>query len=354
MANLENVKILDMVNGEPTRVEYNGVVYVKTEEKAKEGDLVRVIDEDDIGYVTQGGFYKTYIDDDNDLVFEDDDGNERVYYLNDDALETFRKVSEIKVSADLVERLVELERRIEALEGCAGAKEEPKAENAPKFKVGDYVKLSIECGKRPKYGWGGVKNGDIGKVVEVEYDGTVRVDFPNQEDWHADPSELVLVTDEEVAQAKAEFKVGDYVVALPEADEEYMVTNTKMKLGKVVYIYQDGEIRIKIIAHENVKEINKEYDVNPKHFRKATDEEARWAKIGRNPGEFKKGDIVRVLKDNPYGSEKRKGDIGEITDYYNNKSFCVGTGAGWMSYEDVELIVPVNRRFDLAAEGARQ
>lgn len=38
MAKLENVKIL-----ESTRVEYNGAVYEKTEEKAKEGDLVRVL-----------------------------------------------------------------------------------------------------------------------------------------------------------------------------------------------------------------------------------------------------------------------------------------------------------------------
>jgi hypothetical protein len=295
MAKLENVKILDMVNGEPTRVEYNGAVYEKTDEKAKTGDLVRVIDASDIGYVEQGGFYEIYTDGWGDLVFVDDDGDEREYDLNDWSLETFRKVSETKASADLAERLAELERRLEALE------------------------------------------------------------------------ERMKPTTKEMA-AKAEsatkFEVGDYVVPLPESDEEYAITNTDMKLGKVIHVYGDGDIKIEIIAHEDDTEIGEEYSVEPKYFRKATaeeiekaDEAARWARIGRKPGEFKKGDIVRVLKDNPHGSEKRKGDIDEITYYDNNESFCVGEGAGWMGYEDVELIVPVEQRFDLAVEpkvGARQ
>jgi hypothetical protein len=292
MAKLENVKILDMVNGDPTRVEYDGAVYVKTEDNAEAGDLVRVIDKDGIGYVTQGGFYETYIDGDDDLVFDDDDGDKRVYYLNDDALETFRKVSETKDSADLAERLAELERQFEALKERVGAKEEPKAESAPKFEVGDYV------------------------------------------------------------------------VPLPESDGKYAVTNTEMKLGKVTHVYSDGDIKIEIVAHKNEYAVGDSYRVEPKHFRKATAEEiekaaeeARWAKIGRKPGEFKKGDIVRVLKDNPHGSVKRKGDIDEITYYDTNESFCVGEEAGWMSYEDVELIVPVEQRFDFAVEpkvGARQ
>jgi hypothetical protein len=288
MAKLENVKILDMVNGEPTRVEYNGAVYEKTEEKAKEGDLVRVIDAGYIDDVIQGGFYKVYADGDGGLSFDDEDDCERDYDANQPALETFRKVSETKASADLAERLAELERRLEALEGRM--EEATESESVPKFEVGDYV------------------------------------------------------------------------VPLPESDEEYGITNTDMYLAKVTEVRGDNEIVIEIVAHK--KEyvvVGEEYTVEPKYFRKATAEEiekadeiARWAKIGRKPNEFKKGDIVRVLKDNPHGSVKRKGDIDEITYYDTNESFCVGEGAGWMSYEDVELIVPVEQRFDIAAEGARQ
>jgi hypothetical protein len=277
MAKLENVKILDMVNGEPTKVEYNGAVYEKVNAEAQEGDLVRVIDEDDIGYVTQGGFYETYINDDDDLVFDDDDGDERSYYLNDDGLETFRKVSETKASADLAEQIAELERRLEALEKHMSV----KAESTPKFEVGDYV------------------------------------------------------------------------VPLPEADDEYNITNTDMKLGKVRDVYGDAEISIEVISHKDGDAIGNFYTVESKYFRKATDEEVaeskditRWSKIGRKPGEFKKGDIVRVIKNHPHFSEKRIGDIDEITFFDNPYSFCVGEGSGWMGCDDVELIVPVEQRFD--------
>jgi hypothetical protein len=279
MAKLENVKILDMVNGEPTRVEYNGAVYEKTTDKAKIGDLVRVIDAEYIVDVTQGEFYETYNDDEIDgPAFVDDDDDVRSYEANDHALETFRKVSETKAIVDLTERLTELERRLEALEGRASAKES-------ELKVGDYAKI-IDASKGHLLGF---KDGD---VVEITGSG-FRHDFRVEKNeglniGFTDATNLAKVSDEEVAQAK---------------------------------------------------------------------EEARWAKIGRKPGEFKKGDIVRVLKDNPHGSEKRKGDIDEIKYYDNNESFCVGECAGWMSYEDVELIVPVEQRFDLAVEpkvGARQ
>jgi hypothetical protein len=279
MAKLENVKILDMVNGDPTRVEYDGAVYVKTEDNAEAGDLVRVIDKDGIGYVTQGGFYETYIDGNDDLVFDDDDGDKRVYYLNDDALETFRKVSETKDSADLAERLAELERRFYALEKYMSV----KSESAPKFEVGDYV------------------------------------------------------------------------VPLPESDGKYAVTNTEMKLGKVTHVYSDGDIKIEIVAHKNEYAVGGSYRVESKHFRKATAEEiekaaeeARWAKIGRKPGEFKKGDIVRLLEDS--GAH----EAGTLVEVHDNGNYKADDYVWVGEFDWYELVVPVEQRFDIAAEGARQ
>jgi Mind bomb SH3 repeat domain len=356
MAKLENVKILDMVNGEPTRVEYNGAIYEKTEEKAQAGDLVRVIDAEEIIDVTQGGFYEM----DDDTTFYDDDDCMRDYAVNDHALETFRKAS-----ADLAERLAELERRLEALEERAAA----KVESAPKFKVGDYVKLSIEDGKRPRFGWGGAKNGDIGKIAEIFNDGTLKIDFPNHEGWNGVIHEIVPVTDEEVAQAKAKmqpkFEVGDYVVPLSEADEAYSITNTNMKLGKITHVYSDVDIRVEIIAHENNAKIGEDYRVEPKYFRKATTEEiekaeeaARWAKIGRKPGEFKKGDIVRVVDKGT--SNLQVGEIGELGEDNGRGSFRVNgrlKTVNWIGGHnggEFELIVPVEQRFDIAAEAASQ
>jgi len=286
MAKLENVKIL-----EPTRVEYNGAVYEKTEEKAKEGDLVRVIDAGYIDDVIQGGFYKVYADGDGGLSFDDENDFERDYDANQPALETFRKVSETKASVDLAERLAELERRLEALEERVKPATTPEAEaQAPKFEVGDYV------------------------------------------------------------------------VPLPESDEKYAITNMDMKLGKVTRVYSDGDIRIEIVAHEYDDEIGEDYRVEPKYFRKATteevekaDETARWAKIGRKPGEFKKGDIVRVT--DSCGGRVETGTITEVVYIDSDGDFTVRDEDGDDWYVEAELIVPVEQRFDLAVEpkvGARQ
>jgi ribosomal protein L21E len=165
--------------------------------------------------------------------------------------------------------------------------EQAKAKTQPNFKVGDYVKLSIKDGKSPKYGWGDAKNGDIGKIVEIRSDGTIKVDFPNHEGWNGVSHELVPATDEEVAQAK---------------------------------------------------------------------EEARWAKIGRKPGEFKKGDIVRVI--DSASSRIYNGEIGVLGEKDFDGTFRVFvrdvTEANWHGPQRLELICPVEQRFDLAAEGARQ
>jgi ribosomal protein L19 len=354
MAKLENVKILDMVNGEPTRVEYNGAVYVKTEDDAEAGDLVRVIDEDGIGYVTQGGFYETYMDG-VDLVFVDDDGDERDYDFYDTELETFRKVSETKVIADLAERLAELERRLEALE--ERMEEATEAESVPKFEVGDYVVPLPESDD--KYAITNT-NMKLGKVIHVYSDDDIKIEIIAHEDdtvigeeYRVEPKYFRKATDEEVAQAKAKtqpkFEVGDYARVVESDSCHYA------NIGDIVKIVEDDKSGMPYRCEDlNGEDVGwfKEHELEL-----VTDEEARWAKIGRKPGEFKKGDIVRVLKNNPHGSEKRKGDIDEITYYDNNESFCVGEGAGWMGYEDVELIVPVEQRFDLAVEpkvGARQ
>jgi hypothetical protein len=157
-----------------------------------------------------------------------------------------------------------------------------------------------------------------------------------------------------------ELKVGDYVVPLESADDEYEITNTKMKLGKVV----EGDvdcccyIRIEVVAHEDDKEVGNSYQVESKYFRKATDEEVaqakaeherkqaeqKWAKIGRKPGEFKKGDIVRVVE---YTGAHEIGEIVELAEYganeYLGKDGVVLVGEP----EWFELIAPVESRVDI-------
>jgi transcription antitermination factor NusG len=94
-----------------------------------------------------------------------------------------------------------------------------------------------------------------------------------------------------------ELKVGDYVVPLESADDEYNITNTEMKLGKVVEGDVDccDDIMIEVVAHENGVEVGKSYSVTSKHFRKATDEEVAQAKAELEFATFAEGDKVRLI-----------------------------------------------------------
>ncbi|MED1923503.1 hypothetical protein [Bacillus velezensis] len=77
-------------------------------------------------------------------------------------------------------------------------------------------------------------------------------------------------------------------------------------------------------------------------------EEVKWAKIGRKVGEYKKGDIARVI--NASCSENMDGDIGEITHITIKGLVAVETpttkSGNFQWPEDIELITPVEARFD--------
>jgi transcription antitermination factor NusG len=295
-------------------------------------------------------------------------------------------------------------------------------------RVGDYVKffkdnLDITAGKYYEI----ISFDDDGDPEFIDDGGDVYYAFL---DYLGEKFELF-----EKLGGEETLKVGDYVVPLESADDEYGVTNTEMKLGKVVEGDVDccDDIRIEVIAHEKDIEVGESYSVNSKHFRKATDEEVakakaelefanfaegdkvrlisgggeyplsgyengkiytvkspklhhgktfgymvqltggsaahgyakpkqlekvtaeelaqakaeqKWAKIGRKPGEFKKGDIVRVIEDT--GAH----EIGEIVElakdgadeYLGKEGFAFGGEPEWF-----ELIAPVESRLDKKA-----
>lgn len=151
--------------------------------------------------------------------------------------------------------------------------EEIDAALKPMLKVGDYVKLSIPEGEHPKYGWGSVSNGDVGKITEIQGKKII-VEFPAQKGWFGIHGEFVKATDEEVAKAKVDAKL---------------------------------------------------------------------AKLGRNPGEFKKGDIVRVIEDT---GASTAGEIVELAEdgaeSYRDKDGDILFGKP----EWFELVAPVESRVD--------
>lgn len=78
------------------------------------------------------------------------------------------------------------------------------------IEVGAKVLLAIPKGGRPKYAWGGVRNGEEGEVVSVHDDGDVYVNFPGQSRWRTLPNELDLIEAPESGSKEDEDEEGDY------------------------------------------------------------------------------------------------------------------------------------------------
>jgi hypothetical protein len=169
-----------------------------------------------------------------------------------------------------------------------------------------------------------------------------------------------------VEEVEAEpLKVGDYIVALESADYMYGVTDTSMELGIVTELCGDGDITIKIISHKDSSEVDCEFEVDTKYFRKATEEEvttakekqanataklaeemerkeleAKWAKIGRKPNEFKEGDAVQYKKAFTVVIGIKSGGIVAI-----NQSNHISKNIE-VSAEELTLVFPAETRFE--------
>mmetsp|Transcript_68047 Transcript_68047/g.148334 ORF Transcript_68047/g.148334 Transcript_68047/m.148334 type:complete len:815 (-) Transcript_68047:352-2796(-) len=93
---------------------------------------------------------------------------------------------------------------VEELEAAEGPPSSTPS-SSTSLKVGDKVKVRADI-SQPKYKWGSVKHGMVGKVHRVDSDGDCMVDFPELSSfWRALASEL------EVVRTGAGLKVGDKV-----------------------------------------------------------------------------------------------------------------------------------------------
>lgn len=130
MAKLNGVKTLDMVNGEITKVAYEGAEYAKVEGEAQKDDLLlSLIAEDD--YIVKGAFYLSLgVDEYGDAEFIDEDGDTLDFVLDEVVL--FRKISASKPT---------LEQRVDALESDVAALKGEKYSSTI-LAVGERVKTS--------------------------------------------------------------------------------------------------------------------------------------------------------------------------------------------------------------------
>jgi hypothetical protein len=253
-----NVNVLEVNNGDITKVEYNGIVfeksadsiYRKVDRKGKVGDSLLFAD-GTASFITTGKYYEVVrVDSDGDAWVIDDDGDE--FCNNYEIFEVYELISDEKVA--------EVE--------------------ASKFSEGDYIKI-VKSYRGLEGRIARITGGLFGNEYSIEH-------IPSLNDgnmYKINGGNAVLATDEEVAQAKAE---------------------------------------------QALKEL-----------------EAKWAKIGRKPNEFKKGDIVRYI-----GGGSLKGELVEVYEVVSD----IKTKVKWASKygictelnKDIELIAPVEYRFDEA------
>ncbi|MFD9274421.1 hypothetical protein ACFWA2_14400 [Bacillus subtilis] len=296
-------------------------------DEAKVGDYVKYIDSDYLDICdysfTIGKLYEIKaLDEDEDFEHEADNGERLMACPDDEELEFYRKVSASSVET------------------------EPKPE---RLKVGDYAK--VVNADQPTMG--GFSVGDIVEIVESEY-GEHDVDFyvmslagGNSGYIRKTPEYIVRATDEEVAEAKdaaarAKFKRGDKV-RLKSGGEKFPLSGFSDG-GVYTVMYND-------FNHSHGKRIRIADGTEgfgyatPDQLEILSEEEAaehkKWAEIGREVGEYKKGDIVRY----DYGDN----EICEVVDDTEGGRVGVQTkdyGICREKPDTLRLITPVEARFD--------
>jgi hypothetical protein len=155
---------------------------------------------------------------------------------------------------------------------------------------------------------------------------------------------VIVDTGEEVIEDEQSLKVGDYAKVTLEWHNAF---------GEIVKIVSDSYSDSYKYDTELLN--GDEGDChNPDHLVRVTDEEVaeakRWAKIGRKPNEFKKGDIVRVRQS--HGAKRRLMGIVENGSNVSAPDLAGvrEVGGQYHAYDvsEMTLITPVEHRFDLA------
>lgn len=363
MAKLTGVKTLDMVNGEITKVAYDGAEYERIE-----GDVRRVGKSGDLvlnGHrhpdLKLGEFYLLVRDEGTSwLSVRDEVDDFHGNAVTDGNSILFRKVSASQPS--LEDRVSTNEKDIAALKSDVAAL---KGEAEPKYvriykseaKAGDFVKYVAS----PFLHEGAF---ELGKLYEIEFiDGDG--DFAHQDDvgeeTYACPNEETLEFYRKVSAASVEaepkperLKVGDY------AKVDYTF-NSQSKRGDIVKITEDDNSIIPFLtehlngdnagwfAEDPLVRATDEEVAEAKRKQAEEEERKRWAAIGREVDEYKKGDIVAY--DDPVWFETS--GFGEVVRRRSERAIVIEAldNYGYVKrytvpIDRLKLITPAEARFD--------
>ncbi|KXY30081.1 hypothetical protein AT268_17390 [Bacillus cereus] len=301
-------------------------------ERLQVGDYAKVITHDDNGQSKFGDIVKVTEDDESNVPFDTKhlDGSYAGWHYENDLV----RATEDEVKA------------------ATATKDEP-------LKIGDYAR--VVGNESDVY-----EKGSIVKITDVPYEkwdyqaiGIKKDDEIEDAYEQFFERELVKATDEETLEVKqALLKEGDFARVIANTTSHYFEVGTVVKLDEYSEetdafsaYYLDGSDFWRIyrsdlepLTKEETEHITRETEEE----KKAKAEREKWAAIGRKVGEIKDGDVVKVT-DNTNGSHLNKGDIGEVSQS-GGRTFRVNTpdctDVNWFVPGRVELIVPVEQRFD--------
>lgn len=295
MAKLTNVATVDMVNGEITKVAYDGAEYAKvdaTRETAKVGDLFLATGERKD--ITVGAFYEVIYDKHDRNAYSAVNILDDVNDTHDSALQYgnfFRKISD--VSPTIEERVTALESDVAALKS-GEVSVEPK-----RLTVGDVAKIIAEDD---------MHFGNIGDIVKIEVDAKdhqpykcIRISDGKNVGWFFE-SELEAYNEETIEfegatyrKVDREAREGD-VVILKDTGGDLFKVGKKYKVVKGVQIADDdGDL----------------FDLYRSKLRRTRETVDVYEPIEQAQYVPQEGDIV-VVTANTSSSRNKVGDIGKI------------------------------------------
>jgi hypothetical protein len=214
-------------------------------------------------------------------------------------------------------------------------------------KVGERIRIVNTSRIEHRY-----SNGDEGIVTRDWGENNVRA-LINGEDCGVVYSEYVVLEPIEDAKEKR-LTVGDFA----------KVVNTErldsaIRVGDIFEIMEDDESMTPYFAERitdgrrqwfKAERLVRATDEEVAQARQEAEERAKWQRIGRKVGELREGDIVRVK--NALGAGVISvGDIVTVAETDGTNSPLVYTKGGDTQYATVELVCPVESRFDNAERG---
>ncbi|WP_340028949.1 hypothetical protein MHB71_04860 [Paenibacillus sp. FSL H7-0940] len=395
-------------------ITFEGATWRKVDRVVREGDAIKFTDEDRSSYLTEAELYVVNeVDFNSDPHITDDD--EDSYDAGGDDYEVYEKVAgekaqeyrEVKRKANVGERI-----KIVAAEQSGGLYEDGEeyvVSDADRWNNGravsvrgvnnaiyhrEYVVLEpvtmsaeptkperLAVGDYARYVRGGsnaMVTGDIVEITEVDRSFVpyrVKRLTDGNTAW-APVDKLIRATDEEVAAVKdprSQFAAGDKVrlvsggKAWPltgfEDGEVYTVSNPINSYHKGTRVeIKTGGLRGFALPSDIVKLTAAEIaEIERKQAEEAAKraEETKWNAIGRKVNEYKRGDIVEIIRKHDsfrgVGTVEDGGDDGNIGVRMASKAYVAGVRY-YSAFEDsgdtITLIVPVEQRFDREVDAA--